>query len=890
MGFDFENFGVGLAAGWLSAYGVYRARHQIRRGLLTVRGGASSAQQSATRSADSRYVNDVIEKAESTHLGGAAIPLSKVLVEPRFLPPTAFATPPDDEVIHDIFRVIPNVHDHPFLLAPYNVPTISMDELGTGSNMLALLGMPGSGRTTALLTIAMYSLGHVEFKPPPDKIQERLDKEEAALTEKDRAVRIKERITIEQRAKERLANERGVNFDSEADDALKNTIPLFKRLMPVYVHFSDLLAPTQEFGKEVDPAEPLVRTVQGYVKRVTASTIPRAVYKRLNQGTVLVLVDGFDDLPEFERPRALAWLKAFKAQYGSNFVIVAGPINGSGGLLSLGLTPVYMRPWNDVNIKTAITGWHDSWSQFGGKRSKRAKEKTAEGLARALLNNRGLYPAEVVFKSWANFDDKVEIAGYEGWIRAAFSKLVPKDESLTLLLPRLAQIAAIQLDDGYITVSRMQALSIAGIEGDSSSADEAAPAEEGKAHKTPEDTEKASSQGRLLASLRRSGLLIRFRGDRYQFRHPLLAAYAASLWLKGVTQDEQSSRFNQPAWSQAVGYMALHSPVDALVKKRLTAPPDILQSNLLTVARWMTYASPDAAWRGDVLRLLSTYLIAPNQFALSRDRIAAALLDTRDRGTLIIFRRAVRTLNADVRRLGCLCMGALGDAEAIKDLKPLLNDQISTVQLSSAMGLGAIASDEALEAMLVGFTEGTEQLRQAIAEAFAAIPDEGYPILYEAISHDDMMLRRAAVFGLRRLKTTWSLIAIYRAFLEDEQWYVRSAAQQAFMELQYGRETSLTQAYPAPDQIVWLAEWAAERGEKLPTGEGATSMLVRALQDGDAEIRSLAALNLGQLGSVGTLKSLYAALRDRNEEVRTSAFWGLGHLAEYTGEPLPNPA
>ncbi|MBE2181944.1 MAG: HEAT repeat domain-containing protein, partial [Anaerolineae bacterium] len=765
MGFDIENFGVGLAAGWLSAYGVYRARHQIRQGLLTVRGGASSAQQSATRSADSRYVNDIIEKAETTHLGGTAIPLSKVLVEPRFLPPIPFAAPPDDEVIHDIFRVVPNVYDHPFLLAPYNVPTLSMSELGTGSKMLALLGQPGSGRTTALLTIAMYSLGHVEFKPPPDKIQERLDREEAALTEKDRAVRIKERITIEQRAKERLANERGVNFDSESDDALKNTIPLFKRLMPVYVHLADLLAPMSEFGKEVDPAEPLVRTVQANVKRVTASTIPRALYKRLNQGTVLVLIDGFDDLPEFERPRALAWLKAFRDQYSNNFIIVSGPVNGAGGLLSLGLTPVYMRPWNDVDIKTAVTSWHESWSLFRSKRSKRTKEKAAEGLDRALLNNRSLYPAEVIFKTWANFDDKVELAGYEGWIRAAFAKLIPKDDPLTLLLPRLAQIAAVQLDDGYITAARMQALSIAGIEGDTAS-ENAQPSEEnGKEAKTTEDTEKSSSQGRLLASLRRSGMLIRYSGDRYQFRHPLLAAYAASLWMKDASPDEQTSRSHQPAWAQTFAYLALHTPVDALVKRRLSAPPDILHSNLLAIARWMAYAGTDASWRGDVLRLLSTQLIAPNQYPLVRDRVAAALLDTRDRGALIIFRHAVRTMNADVRRLGCLCMGALGDMESIKDLKPLLNDQIPTVQLSAAMGLGAIANDAALEAMLVGFTEGSEQLRQAIAEAFAAIPEEGYPILYEAVSHDDMMLRRAAVFGLRRLKTTWSLIAIYRAFL-----------------------------------------------------------------------------------------------------------------------------
>jgi HEAT repeat protein len=291
-----------------------------------------------------------------------------------------------------------------------------------------------------------------------------------------------------------------------------------------------------------------------------------------------------------------------------------------------------------------------------------------------------------------------------------------------------------------------------------------------------------------------------------------------------------------------------------------------------------------------VLRNLGNLLIAPNQYPLIRERAAAALLDTRDNNMLLILRRAVRNGNADIRRLACLGMGAVGDAEAIRDLKPLIRDQVMEVQLAAGMGLGAIGVDEALETMLIAFTEGSEQVRQAMAEAFAALPEEGYPILAEAVEDQDMMLRRAAIFGLRRLRTTWSLIAIYRAFLEDEQWYVRSAAQQAFQEIQYGRLQSPTLPYPPADGIPWLAEWAASRGETMPAGEGAQQMLLRALQEGEPPIRALAAANLGQLGLATMSKALYNALRDRQETVRTAAHQGLANLQMQVGQPLPTPA
>ena len=321
----------------------------------------------------------------------------------------------------------------------------------------------------------------------------------------------------------------------------------------------------------------------------------------------------------------------------------------------------------------------------------------------------------------------------------------------------------------------------------------------------------------------------------------------------------------------------------------MRAAPDLLLDNMVEMARWLAYAPGDAEWRGPLLNALGVQMIAPSQYPLLRERVAAALIDSRDKDILLIFRKAVRNIDPEIRRLACLGMGATGDPEALRDLSSLMNDQDPGAQLAASMALGVIGTQEALEPMVYALTTGTEQVRQAMAEAFAAMPEDGYPTLYDAISQEDLLLRRAAIFGLRRLRTTWALVAIYRAFLEDEQWYVRSAAQQAFTELTYGRVVSLTSPYPKPEEIPWLQNWVARRGETLPPGDGANQMLLKALQEGDTEVRTLAASNLGQLGMVETVRPLYAALRDGREEVRITAHQALASLQLQIGQPLPSP-
>lgn len=904
MGFDVENFGLGLLAGWATAYGVYRARHLISSAIQSVNQQASSAQSYATQSSDSRYINNIVRFAQRNHLANTAANLTDILVEPRFLTAPPLAAPLEDIVTHSIFHVVPHIPDMPVLQEPYNIHTLSIDELSTGDRALALLAPPGSGRTTALMAIMLRALGRTQFKKPIDRVQQKLDAEEAALDEKKRAVRIKERVLLEQRAKERFAEERGMAIDSQNEAG----IPLFNRLMPVYVHLSDIRADEATYGKEIDPAEPLVRAVQRQLGRVAASTTPSSLYTRLNNGQVLLLIDGYDELAPQEQAAQIEWLKAFISAYRQNFFIITGSPEQHGVLTSeIGLTPVYLRPWSDIDREQAIDNWAAAWSRTGGRRSS-VQTPDKEVVQLVKTNNRLLTPLDLTLKTWSHFSGNVEQDQFGEWVNSFIKRYLPTDQTEEEIAKYLVTAAALQLDEGYITRARLTTLldeTLPPAEVSAVTDEPAIPTEpeipdplaeltqetEVKPEEKAKDKKaekKVNPTDKFVATLYKNGLLVRYKGGKYRFRHPYIAAYLASQSLQDADESILAEKINLLAWRQAVTYSAAHTDLTPFVNTRMSNPTDIIQSNIMKISHWLKYAPQDVGWRMPYIKYLGKVFTAPNQYPLLRERAAAALLTTGDPNISVIFQQATQSIVAQIRQLACLGIGVLGEPEGASAIIPLLKDGGNDVQLAAALGLGAIRTEEALTALVDALTDGSESLRQAVAETLADIPLEGYPTLYDAIQDDEMIVRRAAVFGIKRLKSDWAVVAIYRAFLEDSQWYVRSAAQMAFQEMRFGSGNG-PHGYPPPEAITWLNEWAAKRQENIPPGEDANLILVKALQEGDDTVRALAARNVGQLGEVQMAKVLYNTLRDKKSDVRDAAHRSLADIQIQTGKLLPTP-
>ncbi len=743
-------------------------------------------------------------------------------------------------------------------------------------------------------------MGQLEFAEGVDLVQQNINEEEALLDDREREARRKTQAEIQARALEQIAKAQEQALEALGEGAVRREIIDLHRLMPILVHLNDVVIAPEDENQAIDPAEPLVQAIRHNVRRVTTLTVPSYVYQRLNTGQALVLIDGLDDVPAHEQPQKLAWLSRFLAAYDRCMVIVVGPATGYHPLLQLGLTPIFLRPWTDLDVRAYTQKWAAAWPRAMARGRRLAAPPDERVVELAGVEARGLTPLDITMRILATYasSDRIEAppdrwscyhALVTGWFRMkAFEN---NDDLADEALYTVAQLAAEALEAGPLPLERLTAVvtsAMRRVEG------------EGKKAK---ETFLLDVNEFIRTLTGRTGLMIGHVGDRYDFRHPGLTAFLASFTVLDPdgsrTLDQVATR---PAWRYAVPFAVAQAPTDMVnraVVAQLSQKPDLLFSSLFELSHWLPDAPQDAPWRGEVFKRLAAALIAPTQFPAVRERALAALVTSRDKNILFIFRQALRSPIPEVRRLGCLGLGVLGEGEAIKDLRPMLEDDDLDVQLAAGLALGAIGTEKALEVMVDGLLSGEESLRQAVAEALAAIPGEGHQLLHHAITSEDMMVRRAAVFGLSRLNTPWALTDLYRALIEDDQWYVRSAAEQAFARAESSVK-EVAEAHPPIEELDWVVDWVKEHtdlgkrqrenggtGEEDQPLEIPISVLIQMLQSGEPAYRIASARTLGYLGHLPALKPLYQLLGDYNEPIRAASYAALADLQDRLGQPLP---
>jgi len=892
MRFDIVSFLIGFVSASVIAFVLYRLRGRITAMRRTAETQAGSTRQFITSSSESRYYGDLVKTLKTAHIAGDVVPLTEIYVEPRFMRAIEVADPLAEKP-NDVFHVVPIIPEMPAVFAPYNIESYSINDLRTGETHLALLGLPGSGRSTALAILSLIAADEIKLADLMSLESDEVFEDEIKdLPPAEREERIKQRKEVEERA---LAHLQQMQTRRDKDDEASERLTVdFHRLLPVLVHLRDIDLRPETYGavlptetsdskadgkastgkssgrmklKQVplDPAEPLVKALQHRASAITASALPRMVYNRLTAGTCLVMIDGYDDLPAEERPVKLAWLKQFMAMYGSNFIIVTGPVTGYDPLVNLGLTPIYLRPWMDTDYERLIQRWTLAWPTIAGTPKKPAPLPEERTVRRVSISNRGRAPLDVTLKVWAAFSGDEQETGRRG----RYDFYVRRNLEQREARPAVEKLAAAMLDRGGVPLTKDQIKEII------------TPALVGTDGKPV-----ANADDVINKLINRSELMIDWPGDCYSFIHPLITGYLASEALAKADPAALSAAVDNPAWEWALPFASIQVPMDAAATQRLGSAPDLLYSSLFSLATWLTDSPPNAPWRADVFKRLTAALLAVNQYPAIRERALAALVTSRDKGITFIMRQALKSSEASIRRLGCIGLGAYGDTEGIKDLSQMLNDQNPDVQLAAGLALGAIGSEAALENMLQGFINGEQPLQQAVAEALAAIPGEGHAVLRDAMTQTDIMVRRAALFGLARVRAGWALALLYRTMMEDAESYVRTGAEIALQQVQRPDQQAVLN-HPEADKLAWLVAWAAQKGEGVPAGQTARQVLIRVLQEGDTASKIAAARTLANLGHVSALKPLYSALKDRDEKVRAAVYESLAELQNRLGEELP---
>jgi HEAT repeat protein len=210
------------------------------------------------------------------------------------------------------------------------------------------------------------------------------------------------------------------------------------------------------------------------------------------------------------------------------------------------------------------------------------------------------------------------------------------------------------------------------------------------------------------------------------------------------------------------------------------------------------------------------------------------------------------------------------------------------VSRAALLSLVAIGDKSGLETVAYTLLNGENWLRKAAAEALANNMEEGHPALQEASTLEDANIRRAAVFGLGRLRLPWSIEILNKLATQDQQWIVQDAANQFLISIQKPHPRT-PHPLPSPPQTAWLVAFAGERGMGVAPGKPAYDLLHKALQEGNEDQQLAALYYLGMTGNEKAVLPIYQVYHSSKGDVHEAAYNALWNL-NACGIPLPLPA
>ena len=221
--------------------------------------------------------------------------------------------------------------------------------------------------------------------------------------------------------------------------------------------------------------------------------------------------------------------------------------------------------------------------------------------------------------------------------------------------------------------------------------------------------------------------------------------------------------------------------------------------------------------------------------------------------------------------------GALGEIgpEAIPHLIQALKDEEGDVREAATWALGEIKAPEAVPHLIQALKDEDEDVRWAAAGSLGEIKaPEAIPHLIQALEDEDKDVRAAAAMALGEIKALEAVLRLIDA-LEAKNGVVRWAAAEALGKI--GSPDSLPNLLEALKDKDGVVRWAAARalGE---IGPEAVRHLIEGLRDEDEDVRRAAAETLWEIKAPEAVPHLIEALEDQDEDVRWLVAEALGEI------------
>ncbi len=838
FGIEPYSFLIGFVAASVFWWLASRARplwNEIREGIKEQQEVAKARKSSVV---EENYRRVTLRRAQGMHLAAPLFSLDEILLEPLLIAPPQIVEPGTPPKFEDtLSQTLPYLPTWPEIAATYQAQSLTLPQALSGNSNLVIIGQPGIGKTVALAHLASLAANR-----------------------------------------------------SEKLEALKNSVPFF-------YHVANLKLPLSD---PKDVLAPLIEAASEHAPILDVGRLPNFFQEAFKNGDALLLIDGFDEIAPETQQVVTEYFKAVLQNFPKTRIVTTGTPEYIDGLIPLGFAPLALMAWSVRESRKFIERWGELWSQTVAMEA--WAQTGPEQVDPILLNvwlgsdNLNLSPLELTLKAWGAYaGDSLGPHVLEA-IATHIRRIAPANTPLAALetLAMQATVNTQPIFDPRVARAWVKSFEVV----DETAPGETAepPVEEGaevKEDTTPrkgKKTEKVSTPtSGLLGKMTASGLLVVYPNHKMRFTHPVFAGFLAGRALMNFKAEE--TILNQTDWSGkylAMRYLAAHGDASKLVQSLLEFSRLPMHRPLFMAARWLRDAPRNAPWRGKLFGALATVLQTEGLPLNLRGQAMAAFAASNDPGAMTLFRQFATTLSFELVHLAILGAGAMRDAKSVEILERTIQAPSAPVRRAACMALVAIGTNEALETVAHTLLSGDEDIRRAAAEALANDPHEGYAMLQDGVTIDDILLRRAVAYGLGRVREDWAVDILKKIQIDDKEWVVRNAATEV-LDSKTSKGSLAPHRLKPPSESPWLIEFAAKQGMGISPGVPATEILLLALKSEDSETRLAALPYLKNTPNEGVIAQLYDAMYREDPELRESVFnvlWELG----ISGVKLPHPS
>ncbi len=815
---DRLSFWIGFLAASIFWGFLVLLRPFFARIIAGLRTRSQNIRQEMMSGIDIRLNNDTLQLTQKLHLAVRLFALDEILITPRLLAPPPQVLPDENPIREDIIsEMLPYAPDWPEMAVLYGAPTITLAQALQETSRLILLGRSGSGKTVALAQLATQII-----------------------------------------LKEKLPG-----------DLNKRT--------PIWIPVGDLVLPAKN-------PENLLETLYDAITPYTSTLILPRLLSHLetlfHNHQALLLIDGLDELPPPSIDEIVEFIGELLREYPATPIVTTASLDYYGRMAEHDFAPVALASWDDNQRAEFIRKWSEHWEKYVGPLNL-SPEGTDPLLLNAwLLQDHNTYsPLELTLKVWATYAGDTlgpkSIHSLEAYIRRMTVDIPNGREALERLSQAIIKtkqpIFTTQVAEEWLSGTTQNPVEYAVTtesDGEEDSIDASTP-----------NTKVKLTSSRIVPHLQANGLVSKRRDGRLQIIHPQILSYLGGYPL---SKDEQDFYFrDKPYWTSAVdalGYHAIKDNSESEITAFIQSESAPIYRSIFHAALWLRDSDTRTSWRVNIIRQLVNIIRDEKAPISLRIRSATALGTCGVQGIETLFQNLISAQDSQLRMLAALGSGLIGNPILADNLITLINDQALKVRQAASYALVAVGSQAALEAVVEVLLHSDEEMRRAAAEALANHREEGHPTLKEGATLDDILVRRAVTYGLRRIKQTWSTQLLEKMQIEDSEWAVNNVAAEALKDIQRPNHR-LPRRFPPLTETPWLIGFAGERGIGVSPGKPARALIIQALQEGKPE-QKLAALDyLLRYANEDDTLSISQIMDSNQPDIREAAFNAIWHLS-----------